>query len=274
MVAQVLAHTGEIDDRLDAERRELGLGSDAGEQQQLRRADRARRNDDLVRLEHGALSVGLDVHFRRAAVHDDDAAGARASPDHKVGTAPRQREVRDRGAHALAGADVERHGPAAVRVGVIVVGAGCVSGEEACLLVRDGRGRPARAGRSLDRDRAIPSMRGRGEIAVGLEALEVGDAGLVAPVRPGELGPRVEILAQRPQEHGRVDRGAPTDDAPAGDRDDRPEVGRARGVVPEIALVPRVDHGRESQLGRQRLGRWIVARLDEEDRTRGIFGEP
>jgi hypothetical protein len=79
MIAYVLADPREIDPRPDAQRIELRRGPDAGQQEQLWRADRPGRQDDLFGLDHLMLPVTDELDAARAAPRSAARSRARGS---------------------------------------------------------------------------------------------------------------------------------------------------------------------------------------------------
>src|SRR5439155_18685767 len=101
MIAHVLADPREIDPRLDTQRIQLRRRPDAGQHEQLWRADRPGRQDDLFGLDHLTLSVTDELDAARALPLEAQRGYVRVADDPQV----RPRPIGDQIAHGGAVAD-------------------------------------------------------------------------------------------------------------------------------------------------------------------------
>ena len=121
MVVQVLADAGKIGDDVDADRAQVIRRPDAGEEQQLRRADRPAADDHLggVRALDASVARPFDADAARAV--EQQPPCARSQRDLQAGMILDRAEVRGRRAVADAVLDAVLHvGDAVLRVAVVV----------------------------------------------------------------------------------------------------------------------------------------------------------
>ena len=270
---QVLAH-GEVGHGVDAVLGEMIGRTDAGEHQQLSRAEHAGGEDDLLagvdRALHALLVEDLDTG--RASVLDDDLQHVRQGPDLE-GRPVGVREVAAGRREALAAGRALLEVAHALLLGAVVV-------PEDLDPERVGRG-------LLELQRGLGPLgvpgdldRSAGTAVVVLAVLEVLDAlvglvhrvGVPAGVALGRPGVVVRPVASHPQQA--VDRARTTDHLAAGLRDDAVVhvLLRGRVVAPVDRLldlglgVHRPDH---AGLGDQHRG-VLLARLEQDHRRPGL----
>ena len=158
MVLQVLPDTGEVGDQADAQVAQLPGRADAGQQEQLRRADRARAHDHLtsgVRRDRGAAGQVPDA--RAPAMLYVQAGDQAAGLDCEVGAVPGGCQV------GIGRADPLPDGDSQVGPGhPFLAGAAEISGHRVADLGQGGGERdrdrmPAWLGDRADPDRACGS---------------------------------------------------------------------------------------------------------------------
>ena len=182
-------------------------GSYARQHEYLRRADRARAQDDLVALDRENLAAAFNGHARRHAAVElhavDDAVGA----DGQVQPVARNAEVAEIGTPAYAVRVVQREWSHAGGVGVVVVGAVFKPVIEAGLIERLGDGLPRLFGESVADDRPVRAVKVVRVGGVGFELAEVGQAVFEPPLAVSPRLPVVVILRDAAQEYLPVDGG-------------------------------------------------------------------
>ena len=98
VILHALPDTGQVMRDRDAEIGQMLLRPDAGQQQQLRRVDRAAAQDDLARGAHGAkFAVLAERHAGGAAAVQRDALGQCIGDDAQIGPLHRRTQIADRG---------------------------------------------------------------------------------------------------------------------------------------------------------------------------------
>ena len=189
VVLEVLADLGAVVHHRDAELLQALGGADARELQQLRRIDRAAREDDLGRA-LGAGDAALAVlDADRAPALEDDARGERLGLHAQVRALHRRTQVADRGAHppaVLRGGLVVARALLALAVEVVVAGnaVGLAGGDEGVAHLEA-------VGNVGDGERAADAVPRVGAPALVLGLLEEGQQ--LGPGPSGDL-PAVEVL--------------------------------------------------------------------------------
>ena len=94
MVVEVGAHPGEIGEHVDPDLTQVGLRSDAGDHQQLRRADRPGGQDDLAPGLHGdRVAAGAVLDPGAAVAAEQEAVHQRVGDQVEVGAVEDREEV-------------------------------------------------------------------------------------------------------------------------------------------------------------------------------------
>ena len=231
VVEQVAAH-GQVDHRVDADLLEVGGGADARSHEQLRRVERAGRDDDLARVDPLPAARGrpaLDAAHRAARVDDqalDD--GVR----HDLEVASIEDRCEERAIRVLPAAVHDRGAvpPAPVE------GAGVEVGVE----------RQARLDGRVDEDLGERvALREVARAQVPFELLEGRPHLVPAPARAAARGPAVVVLRRAAQVDHAVEAARPAEHAPA--RQDVPSPGGAalghglvlpvHGAAPEVEVL-------------------------------------
>ena len=270
---QVLAHR-QVGDDADAVLAEVVGRADAGEHQQLGRAEHAGRQDDLLAGADRALGALLVEHLDAggAAVLDDDLQHVHLGP-HLEGRPAGVGEVAARGRVALAAGGALLEVAHAFLLGAVVV-AHDLDAEGVGRGLLELQRRLGALGVAGDLDRPA------GTAVVVLAVLEVLDAlvglvdrvGVPAGVALGR--PRVVVGAVAAHPEQAVDRARAADDLAAGLRDDAVVhvLLRGRVVAPVDGLldlrlgVHRADH---AGLGDQQRC-VLLARLEQDHRRPGL----
>ena len=249
MVAQVLPHAGQFVDDGQAQFPQMVGGADAGQQHQLGRGDGAGGQDDVRALhdEHFAAAFHLNAH-RLFALKDDAAAGY-IGADGEVEAVARLAQVSDGSAHPHAVGVVHRDGADAAGFGMVHIRVVGVAGGAAGVPERDLGGQPVLAAVAAHRDRAGVAVEVVGDVGVGFQLAEIGQAVGEFPFVVAQRRPGVVVLGHAAQQHLPVDgRGTADDPAPG----DGHPLGLAGVVGPESPVVRGVN-------GRRRL---VVAVLE------------
>ena len=194
MVVQVAPDAGQVGDDVDAEPPELLGRTDAREQQQLRRLDRAAADDHLALgadLRDGAVADDLDADAPPTLEQQPLRAGSRQHGE--VGRTRDRRQEGGRGALADAVLDVELAERDAVETLAVVV---VVEGDARLLRRGDDRGveRMRLVAREHVQRPARAVVGGRAPVEV-LRALEQRQHVVVAPAVVAEVRPGVVVAA-------------------------------------------------------------------------------
>ena len=272
VIVQVLAHTRQVRPHVDAHAAELGAVADPREHEQLRRLDRPRADDDLMRggnrLER---SVASELDARAARPLEEEPHRAR-SGDHGQALRARHRPQEGR-RRAVADAVPDRQlgEPDAVELGAVVV---VVERDARLLRCLD---RPGDDGMGLiprhhAQGAALPVVVGGAAVEV-LGALEEGEHVSVAPAGVAEVGPRVVVRPVTADVDHPVQRARAAQHAAAGEMEPPPGAGRLRNraVPPVLRAVPELPHA-----SRIVNGRVLVRRsgLEEHHADTGVDQAP
>ena len=191
---EVLADAGQIDGRLDADGLQLPRIADPGQEEELRRFDRAGADDDLAGRVGPVGPAVLEVlDTGAAAVLDDQLRGERIGREGQVRPAEGGLEVRLVGGDALAIDDVDVMPARADHVRAVEVVGGRVA-ELQAGVDEGARGRVrvvlSRVGQ---RQRPVLAHPRAGLVLLVLELLEVRKDILVRPAGRAARGPRVVV---------------------------------------------------------------------------------
>ena len=218
-----------LDDR-DAVRPEHGGIADAGEFEELRRADRAGRQDHLAaRPRRPPRAAAQIFDADGAAALEQDAGGVRAGLDGQIGAFHRRAQEGAGGRHAAAVLRGDLVDADAFLRRAVEVGIEGQAGRPSRLQVEPGEG-VHMGGHVADMDRAAPAAPVVGAGLVVLDRLEEGQQIVIAPAGIAGRRPGIVVGALAADPHHRVDRGGAAEQLAA-----RPVVG--------IAGQPRVRLG-------------------------------
>ena len=273
VIHQPFAHARQIDDRLDAQRRQLGGRPDSRTEQDRRTLNRSGRNDDLLGPHRLQFAARVHPQPYGPPVLDQYAIDQTAAAQGQVESMPRRRQVAEirRPAHHPAAIHRQRRNAGALRI-VLVVGlleaqrdAGVV---EAALHRLHLLALPAH-----HRDRPALAVKVAALVLIVLKPPEVGQALGPGPARvAGQLGPAVVVAGRAADRHAGVDRGGAADQLAA-----RHRLIAARHVggaeAPVVLLHRRlVDAG---HIFGQRLHAGEVGpRLEQQHGAIGVLAEP
>ena len=231
VVVQVLADPGQVGDDIDAMRGQLRVRPDAGQQQQLRRADRSAGDDHLGRGGALAAAVARPLHAGAACARKQQPACLRPEEHAQVGVVGDVLEVGNGGRVPHTLLDAELH----VRDAVLGPGVVVRVERDPCLLgggddrLVDGVGVVA----ARDRHDAVA----RGGIAA-FDALEHGPHVVPRPAVGAAVGPVVVVLARAAHPDHGVQTARAAEHAPA--RPAEPPIGRValrHGLIRPIDLT-------------------------------------
>ncbi len=207
MVSQVFPNARRVVDDGYAHVLKVGGGSNAGEHQQVRRADCPGGQDYLVAVSGLQIAVHLVLDAGCSCAFEDDAVRQCAGCDGQVWAFARFAQIADVGAPADAVGVVERAGTRAGGVGIVVVGAVRKAVFAACLVPCLLVGQPFVGLVAPDDGRAVNAVEVVGEVGVRLHAVEKRDELLERPLVVAPRCPVVVVLRDAAQEYLRVDSG-------------------------------------------------------------------
>ena len=205
MIAEVFADAGQVGDDRYAERAQALGRTDAGQLQELRRIERARRDDDLAAGESLLrLAAAQIVDAAGALAVEQNAGGERLRHDAQVGASARRFEIGGRGrrAHAAAHRRLVIAGAFLRRAVEIVVAA--MTGFDGG--VDEGLGERMLVAHVRDAERSVAAVEFVGAAFVALGLAEVGQHILEAPAGIAELTPVVEVAGLAADINQPVDR--------------------------------------------------------------------
>ena len=251
--------------------------ADAGQQQDVGRADGAGGQDNLLALDGEGLAAALHLDAHGLLALEDDAAGDAVGPDGQVQAVSGRVEIAQGGAPADAIGVVEGYRADAAGLGVVVVGDFgeplVAAGLEEGGLV----GQQFLALEASGDDGAVGVVEViAGEVGVGLDAPQEGQQLDEAPLVVAHLGPGVVVLRYSAQEHLAVDGAGAAGDLAAGHHHGWGGVG---GLAPELPVVVAghdVGGGGVAELdlvGKLLEIRVVAAGLQQQHRYGGVFAQ-
>ena len=186
-------------------------------------------------------------------------------------------QVSQGGAHADAAGVVEGRGADAGGVGVVVVGAVGEPGLATGLVEGRLRRMPCLRLETVADDGAVGAVEVVGEVSVGLQLAEVGQAVGIAPFAVAHLGPGIVVFGHASQEHLAVDGAGAARDLAAGHHHRRGALGGLANELPVVVADHYVYFGGVAELHflRQSLEvRVVRPGLQQQHRDVGILGQP
>ena len=206
MVVQVLADARQVDRRRDADRAQVIGRTDAGEHQELRRAEGAGADDHLAR---GEGLAGLAAHGVGQAegppLVEQHPLAERAGPDGQRGVRRDTPQVGPGRGGAQAALDVHVEAAEALLPRAVDVAGRREAGLAAGL--EEGPAERVELGLAADPDRPLAAAVAVGAGRESLQALEVGQHLVVAPAAAAALGPALVVQRVAAQVDHAVDRG-------------------------------------------------------------------
>ena len=199
MVPHALPHPGQVVDHRYAELPEVAGRTHAGEHENVRRADGAAAEDDLIALHLEDLAAAFELDAGGPVAFKDHPEHGAVGPYGQVEPVPRQVQVAEGRAQADAVGVVQRHWADAGRVGMVQIGsvwkARLRRGSIESLLI----GPPLRLREPAADYRPVGIMEiAAAEFGVGLHLPEVVEQVLVTPLVVSHFGPRVVVLRVAP----------------------------------------------------------------------------
>ena len=277
MVSHVLPHAGQVGHHRDAELPQVGRRADARQHQDVGRADGAGAENDLVAFDGEDLAAAFHPSSDSAVAFEQDALHVAVGADGEIEAMARLVQVAQGGAHAHAAGVVEGSRADAGGVGVVVVRAvgkpRLAAGGVECVLCRV----PGLRLEAVAHDGAVGAVEIVGEVSVGLQLAEVGQAVGVAPFAVAHFGPRIVVLRHAAQEHLPVDGAGAAGDLAARHHHRRGALGGLADELPVVVADHDVDFSgvAELHLLRQTLEVGIVRpSLQQQHRHRRVFGQP
>ena len=241
MVAEVLADAGEVVHDGDADGLQLLSVADAGEHEDVWRADCSCAEDNLVGLDLEALAAALGFNaygafFAQPVACKEDALHGAVGSDGEVEAMARRVDVAERGAPADAVGVVEGVGADAGGVGVVVVGVGGEARVEAGVVEGYLVGEQVFELVAAGDDGAVAAVEVVMEVHVGFELAVVWQDVLEAPLVVAHRDPAVEVVGYGAEEDLSVDGACAAHDLAARDVHGRGGVGRLAGEEPVVAV--------------------------------------
>ena len=282
MVAQVLADAGQVVSYRDARGFKLRGVADAGEHEQVGRADCACAEYDLACLDDEALAAAYDFDsgcaFFVQPVEYDALHGA-VGADSEVEAMAHGVDVAERGAPADAVGVVEGVGADAGCVRVVVVGVFWEASLDAGVVKGDLVGEQVFELVALGDDGAVAAVEVVLEVQVGFELAIVWQDILEAPLIVAEGDPVVEVVGDGAEEDLSVDGAGAAHDLAAWDVHRRGGIGRLAGEEPVVAVFD-VEEVRACAKPELDVVWHVVevgvvcAGFEQQDGARGVFGKP
>lgn len=276
MVRHVPADAGQVVHDVDAVFAQVFRRADARDHQQVRRAQRSGRDDDLVPAEdlRAAVDDGLDAH--RARLLGQHAPRDRVAHDGEIRPARRGQQVGEGGADSAALEDVQRNGShTALGPRVVLVRVGPEAQGVTAVVERRRELRGPVQGLAHDRDRPVGAMGVPVEVEVTLHALVVLLNLVEGPLVVAELDPGVEVVLEAPDVVAPVDRAGASQPLAAriGDAEAGPDLSHVGPVVRVPGCSGGDDGGGQQLLGHLLGGRVDRAAFQQEHGEVGILTE-
>ena len=205
MVAQVLSHAGRILEHQNAHLVEMVGRPNARQHKNLRRANRARAQDNLAAFDDEALASALHIHAGRPVVLEDDAMDRAVGANGQVEPMPRQTQIAKVRAPAYALRVVQRQRPHAGRVRRIMVWAVGEAVVEAGLVERLGRAAPLLFREAMADDGPVRAVVVVAVSGVRLQLAEVRQRVLECPLIVAPRRPAVVVVWHAAQENLPID---------------------------------------------------------------------
>ncbi len=272
MILQTLTHTGQVMHDLDAFLRQMRRRTDAGQQQNVRGADRPAAQDHLTARAHRfGHAVLAKRDARRALAVEQHALGQRAGDHPQIGTPHRRVQIADRG----------RAAPSLARRGLLIADAFLLLAVEVMVAweTKFHRGVDERIAQRMvvagigHRQRAIGAVPVVIAARLMLGAFEVGQYVGGGPAGIAQLTPVVEVFVLAADVDHAVDRRRATEDAAARPVD-RAVVGPGIGLGLEHPVHPLV--GERLAVAERNVDPEIgvlATRFQQDHRRRGIFAQ-